>query len=300
MIDVKNYVYSFRSVSAPKVNVSLNTVTKAQLTAAITVYGNEVTTYTNNLNLIVNNKEYVVDRFKKDVLADVGFATINKATNKYTENLYAGKYWNKAVAGLDLTKESGLRNALENITSLYQLFLNNSNEKFSFEVKTTVDYDTKAIEVLGDYYYLNNPNAFDNKRIYSSGDGYTISYDAGQWVLADSEEALMATCENIDDPEWIIPEEVVDESSSSEESSENESSSSSESEPVVEQNESSSSSEEPSEPVEPEESSSSEEPVEPAPEEPVEESSSSESTPEEPPVIEESSSSEESTEPEGE
>ena len=302
-LNVKNYVYTAKSVTVPRINISLNTITSDELEVAKIEHLEDVDEYFNNVKPLVEQKEYILDRFKKDALVEVGFATIDLDGNTYTENTYASKYWDQAVDGLDLTRQNNLTTAITNITELYQLFLDNSNEQFDNTTKEAVDYDKRAIEFAGTKFILTIPNATGTNRVYeNNGDVLSYSKATNKWVINDSNGDMIASCDDIDaeEPNWTI----VNESSSSdyvEESSESseieepvEESSTSSEEPVEESSES-------SEIEEPEaSSSSSEEPVEESSEssEIVEPETSSESSeePEEP--VEESSESSEVTEPE--
>lgn len=228
-LNVKNYVYTVKVNSAPRINVSLNTITSEELATAKATYLNEVTTYCDNLEFVVSNKEYILDRFKKDALVDVGFATVDFINNTYTENTYATKYWNKAVSGLDLTRQNNLTTAITNLAELYQLFLNNSNEKFDNTTKSAVDYDIKAIDFAGTKFILTVPNATGTNRVYENN-GDTISYIANKWTITKNNGDVVAICDDIDvaEPYWTF---VNEESSGSSE------------EPVVGPEESSESSE---------------------------------------------------------
>ena len=306
-LNVKNYVYTAKSIPVPRINISLNTITSDELEVAKIEHLEDVDEYFDNVKPLVEQKEYILDRFKKDALVEVGFATIDLDGNTYTENTYASKYWDQAVDGLDLTRQNNLTAAITNITELYQLFLDNSNEQFDNTTKEAVDYDIRAIEFAGTKFILTVPNATGTNRVYeNNGDVLSYSKVTNKWVINDSNGDMIASCDDIDaaEPNWTI----VNESSSSdyvEESSESsepvEESSTSSEEPVEE---SSTSSEEPveessesSEIEEPETSSSSSEPVEESSEssEILEPETSSESS-EEP--VEESSESSEVTEPE--
>lgn len=287
-LNVKNYVYTAKSIAVPRINISLNTITSDELEIAKIEHLEDVDEYFDNVKPLVEQKEYILDRFKKDALVEVGFATIDLDGNTYTENTYASKYWDQAVDGLDLTRQNNLTAAITNITELYQLFLNNSNEQFDNTTKDAVDYDIRAIEFAGTKFILTVPNATGTNRVYeNNGDVLSYSKVTNKWVINDSNGDMIASCDDIDaaEPNWTI----VNESSSSdfvEESSE----SSEIEEPVEESSES-------SEIEEPETSSSSSEPVEESSEssEILEPETSSESS-EEP--VEESSESSEITEPE--
>ena len=299
-LNVKNYVYTAKSIPVPRINISLNTITSDELEIAKIEHLEDVDEYFDNVKPLVEQKEYILDRFKKDALVEVGFATIDLDGNTYTENTYASKYWDQAVDGLDLTRQNNLTTAITNITELYQLFLDNSNEQFDNTTKEAVDYDIRAIEFAGTKFILTIPNATGTNRVYeNNGDVLSYSKATNKWVINDSNGDMIASCDDIDaeEPNWTI----VNESSSSdyvEESSESseieepvEESSTSSEEPVEESSES-------SEIEEPEaSSSSSEESVEESSEssEIVEPETSSESS-EEP--VEESSESSEVTEPE--
>lgn len=299
-LNVKNYVYTAKSIPVPRINISLNTITSDELEVAKIEHLEDVDEYFDNVKPLVEQKEYILDRFKKDALVEVGFATIDLDGNTYTENTYASKYWDQAVDGLDLTRQTNLTTAITNITELYQLFLDNSNEQFDNTTKEAVDYDKRAVEFSGTKFILTIPNATGTNRVYeNNGDVLSYSKVTNKWVINDSNGDMIASCDDIDaeEPNWTI----VNESSSSdyvEESSESsepvEESSTSSEEPVEESSES-------SEIEEPEaSSSSSEESVEESSEssETVEPDTSSESSeePEEP--VEESSESSEVTEPE--
>lgn len=298
-LNVKNYVYTAKSVTVPRINISLNTITSDELEVAKIEHLEDVDEYFDNVKPLVEQKEYILDRFKKDALFEVGFATIDLDENTYTENTYASKYWDQAVDGLDLTRQTNLTTAITNITELYQLFLDNSNEQFDNTTKEAVDYDKRAVEFAGTKFILTIPNATGTNRVYeNNGDVLSYSKATNKWVINDSNGDMIASCDDIDaeEPNWTI----VNESSSSdyvEESSESseieepvEESSTSSEEPVEESSES-------SEIEEPETSSSSSEPVEESSEssEILEPETSSESS-EEP--VEESSESSEITEPE--
>ena len=327
-LNVKNYVYTAKSIAVPRINISLNTITSDELEIAKIEHLEDVDEYFDNVKPLVEQKEYILDRFKKDALVEVGFATIDLDGNTYTENTYASKYWDQAVDGLDLTRQNNLTAAITNITELYQLFLNNSNEQFDNTTKEAVDYDIRAIEFSGTKFILTVPNATGTNRVYeNNGDVLSYSKVTNKWVINDSNGDMIASCDDIDaaEPNWTIVNEssssdFVEESSESSEEPVEESSSSeieetsseSSEEPVEESSESSEiveESSESSEVTEPETSSdSSEEPVEESSEsseieEPVEESSESSEEPvesstssEEP--VEESSESSEVTEPE--
>lgn len=287
-LNVKNYVYTAKSIAVPRINISLNTITSDELEIAKIEHLEDVDEYFDNVKPLVEQKEYILDRFKKDALVEVGFATIDLDENTYTENTYASKYWDQAVDGLDLTRQNNLTAAITNITELYQLFLDNSNEQFDNTTKEAVDYDIRAIEFAGTKFILTVPNATGTNRVYeNNGDVLSYSKVTNKWVINDSNGDMIASCDDIDaaEPNWTI----ANESSSSdfvEESSE----SSEIEEPVEESSES-------SEIEEPETSSSSSEPVEESSEssEILEPETSSESS-EEP--VEESSESSEVTEPE--
>ena len=278
-INVSDYNYYYTSVYVPSIQANFNAITLSELEELLTQYDAEALQYKNELREIVLKKQYVLDRFKKDVLVEVGFATKDIEHNTYTENYYAQKYLNYAIGSLKMNTTRDFEAVITNLTSLYQLFLNKNDEPFSSEMKAVETYDTRAITVFDDIYIL-MPNTIGKKRVYKHGTD-TVSFESNKWVLKDNTGTIIALCDDIDaaEPNWAFPEE---ESSSSENSSES-SEESSESSETVEPETSSESSEEPVE--EPEESSSSET------EEPVVEESSSSETVEEP-VVEESSSSE--------
>lgn len=300
-LNVKNYVYTAKSITVPRINISLNTITSDELELAKIEHLEDVDEYFNNVKPLVEQKEYILDRFKKDALFEVGFATIDLDENTYTENTYASKYWDQAVDGLDLTRQNNLTAAITNITELYQLFLDNSNEQFDNTTKEAVDYDIRAIEFAGTKFILTVPNATGTNRVYeNNGDVLSYSKVTNKWVINDSNGDMIASCDDIDaaEPNWTIAnessssdfveessesseiEEPVEESSESSEIEEPETSSSSSEESVEESSES-------SEILEPETSSESSE-------EPVEESSESSEITE----PETSSESSEVTEPE--
>ena len=299
-LNVKNYVYTAKSIPVPRINISLNTITSDELEVAKIEHLEDVDEYFNNVKPLVEQKEYILDRFKKDALFEVGFATIDLDENTYTENTYASKYWDQAVDGLDLTRQTNLTTAITNITELYQLFLDNSNEQFDNTTKEAVDYDKRAVEFAGTKFILTIPNATGTNRVYeNNGDVLSYSKATNKWVINDSNGDMIASCDDIDveEPDWVI----VNESSSSDNVEESSASSEIE-EPVEESSES-------SEVTEPETSSeSSEEPIEESSgsSEPVEESSESSEVTEEPEIssssseepVEESSESSEIVEPE--
>lgn len=299
-LNVKNYVYTAKSITVPRINISLNTITSDELELAKIQHLEDVDEYFNNVKPLVEQKEYILDRFKKDALVEVGFATIDLDENTYTENTYASKYWDQAVDGLDLTRQNNLTTAITNITELYQLFLDNSNEQFDNTTKEAVDYDKRAVEFAGTKFILTVPNATGTNRVYENNGDDVLSYSrvTNKWVINDSNGDMIASCDDIDaeEPNWTIVNEssssdYVEESSESSEIEEPVESSTSSDEPVEESSES-------SEIEEPETSSeSSEEPVEESSEssEIIEPETSSESS-EEP--VEESSESSEVTEPE--
>lgn len=279
-INVEDYYYYYSSVYVPSIDADFGVISIAELEALFAQYDIDVEQYKNEIREIVLKKDYVLERFKKDVLADVGFATIDLENNTYTENYYARKYLDYAIGNLRMNNIDNFNTVVDNITGLYQLFLDKNDQPFSDEMKPAETYDVRAITVFDDIYIL-LPNTIGIERVYKHGTD-TIQYENETWTLVDSSGELIATCENIDaeTPVWVL---VGDESSESSESS------SGEVEPEIPAEESSESSEttEPEEPVVEESSESSEEPV-------AEESSeSSEET-----VVEESSESSETTEPE--
>ena len=215
MINNRNYTFSFNTPSTPQIGNRISEMTLDNLDAAIVVYDEEVVNYKNNLRNILTQKDYISDRLKKDIMAEIGFATIDTVNNTYTQNIYADKYWEQAINGVNTTNSSGITTALNNITNLYQLFLDKNDEKFSSENNEVVVYDSKALTIDGEKYILTVANSQNNDRVYSQGEK-TIVYENNVWNLKDVDGNILKTCENIDiaEPIWSVVESSSSSSSS--------------------------------------------------------------------------------------
>ena len=73
-LNVKNYVYTAKSIAVPRINISLNTITSDELEIAKIEHLEDVDEYFDNVKPLVEQKEYILDRFKKDALVEVARA----------------------------------------------------------------------------------------------------------------------------------------------------------------------------------------------------------------------------------
>ena len=223
MINTRNYTFSYNTPSVPQIGKRASEMTLDDFNTAIITYDEEVVNYKNNLREIIIQKDYISDRLKKDIMAEVGFATIDMVNNTYTQNIYADKYWKQAISGLNITNNSGITNAINNLTNLYQLFLDKNEEKFSSENNEVIVYDSKALTIDGEKYILSVANSKNNDRVFSQGEK-TISYENDIWNLKDVNGNILKTCENIDieEPIWSELESSSSESTETSSDSSNE------------------------------------------------------------------------------
>lgn len=164
-IDVANnasfYTSEFSTPSAPKINLSMSTITTAQMEEIANTYLANANTYVNTYKTQVAQKEYNIDMMRKGICAneDVDLATIDLIANTYTANVKADNYFAVASAGVNLTNIDGINSVFEKIKSLAsELFILTDEDKIQLDnpeaedaIKAlmlgAVTYDTRFIKV---------------------------------------------------------------------------------------------------------------------------------------------------------
>lgn len=227
-----NYVYGFSVPNAPYVGINIYTETLEDFTTAVTgakaVYLAAATVYADEYEAILENKEYVLGRFAKDALINIGLATVVKNTNTYTANVKANEYYVESVRGLTLNSEGVLSTAYANLERLYQnLFLGegiNEGEPLTTETEEPITYDDNSIVHNTNIFIPDVPRVVGTSRTFTSygvleTEEYALKYDTEEsvWFIyayGDAEFTKLYTCPDIDavSPEWT---EVTESSESS-------------------------------------------------------------------------------------
>jgi len=227
-----NYVYTFSTPNMPYISANVYTETEASFTTSTTgakdVYLAAATAYANEYLTIIQKKNYVLDRFEKDALANVGLATIVRNTNTYVANVKADDFYTEASLNLILSNTTNLTAAYTNLERLYaNLFLaegSSSGDPLTSETEDPATYDTLSVIHSTDIFIMDAPKAVGTARTYTSYDAaeageFILKYDSvsSLWFIAeygDVNETKLFTCPNIDAaiPEWS---EVTESSTSS-------------------------------------------------------------------------------------
>ena len=164
-IDVANnanfYTSEFSTPSAPKINISMSTITSTQMEETADTYLANANTYVNTYKTQVAQKEYNIDMMRKGICAneDVDLATIDLVANTYTANVKADNYFAVASADVNLTNTDGINSVFEKIKTLAsELFILTDDDKIQLDnpdaedaIKAlmlgAVTYDTRFVKV---------------------------------------------------------------------------------------------------------------------------------------------------------
>ena len=164
-IDVANnasfYTSEFSTPSAPKINISMSTITNTQMDEIANAYLDNANTYVNTYKTQVEQKEYNIDMIRKGICANenVDLATIDLIANTYTANVKADNYFAVASADVNLTNTDGINSVFEKIKFLAsELFILTDDDKDQLKnpeaedaIKTlmldAVTYDTRFVKV---------------------------------------------------------------------------------------------------------------------------------------------------------
>ena len=164
-IDVANnanfYTSEFSTPSAPKINISMSTITSTQMEETADTYLTNANTYVNTYKTQVAQKEYNIDMMRKGICAneDVDLAAIDLVANTYTANVKADNYFAVASADVNLTNTDGINSVFEKIKTLAsELFILTDDDKIQLDnpdaedaIKAlmlgAVTYDTRFVKV---------------------------------------------------------------------------------------------------------------------------------------------------------
>lgn len=227
-----NYVYSFSTPNMPYIGANVYTTTEADFIASTTgtkdVYLAAADDYADAFLALIQKKDYVIDRFRKDALINIGMATVVKNTNTYTANVKADDFFTEASLNQIMNNVTNLTTVYTNLERLYDnLFLgegSSSGDPLTNETEDPATYDTESITHVTDIFILDAPKTVGTARVFTSYNvgeigEYILKYDTvnSVWFIAaygDTTETKLFTCPDIDavSPVWT---EVTESSSSS-------------------------------------------------------------------------------------
>ena len=180
-----NYIIRNSNITVPTLKQANNL---QELQKNISSYTESVSTYINDNRKLTEQKDYVSDRFKKDLFIKTGLATFNAKTNKYTENIKANDAY-ETVATTDLpTSVSQINTITTNLEKIANTLLKFTQEDAqkgypnvtaetyltnSTDIdKTDITYDTKAIKITingnDQFFYNTKPNQLETNRTFTS------------------------------------------------------------------------------------------------------------------------------------
>lgn len=220
-IKVENYVFNATTRIAPRISVNANTSTTAEIKTAVDAYNTEAANYAATYTTAATRRDYVVSMLEKDACVDVGFSTVDKATNTYTANIKANDYFAQAKGTtMAITTASAVTTIVETLATLKTNLFDDENEPSvsydgSWDVSKTLPaatYDTKAITVAASNFTDDTAAIFINdvaKNIgtartftaYATGGTakYTLAYDttATKWQIK-SGDTVIKVSDDID------------------------------------------------------------------------------------------------------
>ena len=209
-INTSGYVVSYRTPTAPRISVDVQTIAVSEFESAVVTYMADTSTYVDDYRAVVTNKAYAEDRLKKDLCASVTGLTsggINLEANTIQLHVKADEVFVQAADGETLSYSNGIKNIESKFNSFYSKYYQNDNHT-SFilqpEYEAVTVYDAQAVVIDGEVvsssgelnFIVDIPLGFKTSRTYTNYSGSTgqfkISYDeeyvvnssiTGAWVV---------------------------------------------------------------------------------------------------------------------
>jgi hypothetical protein len=191
-ITASNYVISYNEPSAPRINVTVQTVTPAEFESAVTVYNGEASAYVSNYRDVVSNKSYIEDRLKKDLCVEYEGLTnggIDYENNTVIVHQKANEVYEYAVSGNSLTYSDGITAIESKFGEFYSKYYQDDAHTsciLSAAYEASETYDSKAFVVDADIagglvasnsvFILNAPNTAGIECAYTNYSGSTPQY----------------------------------------------------------------------------------------------------------------------------
>jgi len=209
-INVSGYVVSYRTPTAPRINVDIQSVTVPNFEVAASTYMTEASAYVEGYRAVVVNKAYAEDRLKKDLCAEADGLTsggISLESNTVQLHAKADEVYAYASEGGTLSYPNGIRGIESRFNAFYSMYYQDDAHEScilqpSYEAVEV--YDNQAVVVDGEVvsasgslnFIVDVPIGFGTSRTYTNYSGssaqYVIEYDGdyavnssvvGAWVL---------------------------------------------------------------------------------------------------------------------
>ena len=222
-INASSYIVSYRTPSAPKISVEVRSASMSSFESAVTVYNSAASAYVEEYRAVIEQKDYVTDRLKKDLCGLYTGMTesgINLENNTVTLHVKADDVFEHAVSGMSLNYYGNVNDVVSTFDKFYSSFYQN-DEHSDFILQSaynaTETYDLHAFTIdsavggvsSGSIFIVDAPNVDATSRTYTnyvSGSAkYSLSRDkdTGGWVINNIEGAVatvVATSEEDGEP----------------------------------------------------------------------------------------------------
>lgn len=238
--NAQNYVVNDYIPETPYINIDVYNATSAVVESAASAYLDDAVIYADTYKAIIANKEYVSDRFMKDLCAEYAMMTdggIDYDNNEITLHQKANEVYEYAISGVSLSYEGNITNVISKFNNFYTTYYQADDQSSSVLIsayESAIEYDTRAYTVSaninggpydGAIFYVDAPNAIGTSTTYTnyslSGSSYspafTISHvdsieegDAlanGAWIMQTAGESINVVASafevDINSANWI-------------------------------------------------------------------------------------------------
>ncbi len=190
-INASAYVVSYRSPTAPRISVNVRDTSIEEFESAVTVYNSEASAYVEDYRAVVENKDYVQDRLRKDLCAEKTGMTsggIDYEHNTVSLHVKADDLYENALGDNSLSTAGGVNAVASSFNALYDTYCTESGAFVLQSLyEAAVVYDARAFTVSSAVGSVASGSVFILDRPNQSGLGRTFTNYSGlspQYVLA--------------------------------------------------------------------------------------------------------------------